>query len=63
MQTAGSTSFPPLTSLGQGHSPRAGSAHSLYCSGVQYGASPGKEKRQQYRMEMKGVLWLVVAEA
>lgn len=46
----------PQTSLGQGRSPRAGSAHSLYCSGVQYGASPREEKRQWYRMEIKGVL-------
>lgn len=44
----------PLSVPGQRRSPRAGSAHSLYCSGVQYGASPTKERRWWDRWRLKG---------
>lgn len=52
----GQTAFSslPLSVPGQRRSPRAGSAHSLYCSGVQYGASPTKERRQEDRWRLKG---------
>lgn len=32
---------------GSGSSPNAGSAHSLYCSGVQYGASPAEKSQEK----------------